>query len=338
MASNEMEKAKTLLTLALFRPDPTPCLPKEVETIAALLQTATNKCSPANVQNCTKWVLASLVPSERRVEPFCNYLVALANSFRAEDASRIKGGSRPATAQEARVPSAARRRLHILYILSDIMYHVKYRLQPPEHGQKSFVTKLESTLPLLVKSASSFVRRPKQIGKIRGLISLWAERGHFSNAFLDTLRKAVDEGVTKGATGEPDTTAQDSASAANTGSKPVPFNMPKRHGDLSTAWYDLPPGNWLRWIDGTYPLDPQKITPIEFKPGPAREELVDAVTKVLADVKRIFAKESQPEDQQVDISEMGERLERGDNGEILGGDTYYGWSRQFCRKIKDKEQ
>ncbi|KAM7208762.1 hypothetical protein V8F20_000925, partial [Naviculisporaceae sp. PSN 640] len=327
MASSELEKAKTLLTLALFRPDPKACQPKEIDTIASRLETTTNKCSAQNVQSCKNWAVTHLVPSERRVEPFCNYLVALSNSYLPSNTA----ASKPATSGEARVASAPRRRLHLLYIINDLLYHVKFRLEP---GQQAFISKLEPTLPLLVRSAASFLRRPKQIEKIRGLISTWSERGYFSAAFLESLRKAVDEGMTKGATGQTDIAAQDNASSATSGPKPVPFNIPKRHGDPSMVWYDLPPANWLRWIDNTYPLDPGSIVPTEFKPGRAREELIQDLTDILADTKRIFAKDATLDGPQFDIGEMGERLERSSNGEITGGSTYYGWSRQFCRKTK----
>ena len=260
-------------------------------------------------------------------------MIALAASFSDEDSSCNATDNKPAHTglEEARVPSARRRRLHLLYILHDILHDVKFRLH-----DEAFVKKLEPAIQSLVRSAASFVNRPKQIRKIHDLVSVWEQNGYFLATFIKELRTAVDEGATNGDKGHDGGSIQDAITAA-IAAKPAPYNLPKRHGDSAAVWYDLPPGNWIRWVDG-YPLEIDSIKPIEFVPGPAGEETVGVVTKVFTDVNRTYAKRAEADNFPQDIGQIGERLERGANGEVIGGGTYYAWSVEYCRKTRERKR
>lgn len=259
-------------------------------------------------------------------------MIALAGSFSDDVSSRkaTDNQAAPAGLEEARVPSAGRRRLHILYIIHDIIYHVKFRLH-----DEAFVKRLEPTIKTLVRSAASYVNRPKQIRKIHDLVSIWTQNDYFSEAFIKELGTAVDEGVAN-AKGHDGASVRDPVTTA-IATKPTPYVLPKRHGDSAAAWYDLPAGNWARWVGG-YPLDSDSIKPIEFVPKPASEEMVGVVMKVFTDVNRTYAKRVQADDSPQDIGQIGERLERGANGEVIGGGTYYRWSGEFCKKTKERKR
>ncbi|KAK4238725.1 hypothetical protein C8A03DRAFT_43582 [Achaetomium macrosporum] len=330
MASAELIVAKTALSGALFRADPRPCSRDDIESMIALLNSTIAECSPPNVQRCKQWALSNLVPSSARVASFCKYLVALSKSF---------GGEKDAVAldtQRSRLPSAKRRRLHVLYILNDILYHVKHR-----NHDEAFAQKLESTLPALVGSAASFKNCPKHIRKIHDLIGLWEENGYFTRSFIQQLRTAVAEGPSLPEEGQNGDEADNSASALAKAAKTAPWVMPAMHGDPSTPWYDLPAGNWLPVLEpnSTRPVNPSMIKPLVLAQGPADKSLVEAVKHLLADVDRIYSKEANFDEPASDISRLGERVEIDEiTGEIIGGDTYYGWSRAFCEKMKRRRR
>ncbi|KAH8888711.1 hypothetical protein GQ53DRAFT_748614 [Thozetella sp. PMI_491] len=285
------------------------------------------------VQKCKQWALGNLVPSTARMAPFAKYLVALSGSFQQDATKQSDAGPTFFASGKPKEASAKRKRLHVLYIVSDILYHVKFRLH-----DSSFAAKLEPTLPALVCSAASFHHAPKHIGKIHRLISLWEEHEYFSPPFFAKLRAAVDENPSDTAQApDPKTETLDStARAARTG----PFVLPAMHGDPSTPWYDLPAGNWLPVLEpnSTRPMNPAMIRPLQLASGPADAKLVDAVKKLLLDVDKIYAKDLGLDHASVDIGQMGERVELDELGEVVAEDTYYGWSRSFCEKMKTRRQ
>ncbi|KAK4114529.1 hypothetical protein N656DRAFT_695624, partial [Canariomyces notabilis] len=330
MASAELIVAKTALSGALFRADPRPCSRDDIESLISLLNATVAECSPSNVQRCKQWALNNLVPSSSRIAPFAKYLVALAKSFGGEkDVAALPSKS-------GRVPSARRRRLHVLYIVNDILYHVKHR-----NHDEAFAQKLEPTLPSLVRSAAAFHNCPRHVRKLYDLIDLWDKNKYFSKSFVEQLRSAVDEGPVSEKETQNDNEADNSASAIAKAAKNAPYVMPSMHGDPSTPWYDLPAGNWLPVLEpnNTRPINPSMIKPLVLAKGPADRTLVEAVKKLLLDVDKIYSKEANLDEPPPNIGRLGERVEVDEiTGEIIGGETYYGWSRAFCEKMKARKR
>ncbi|KAH7633016.1 hypothetical protein B0T09DRAFT_332668 [Sordaria sp. MPI-SDFR-AT-0083] len=322
--SAELIVAKAALTGALFRADPQSCSRDEIESTLALLNTATAECSLSNVQKCKQWALANLVPSSMRIAPFCKYLVALVNSYGKSPAKDLTESEK----KRGRETSVKRKRLHALYLLNDILYHVKFR-----NHDDSFAPKLEQALPALVRSASSFTNCPKHIRKIQDLISLWEEKGYFSEAVIKQLRVAVEEAPASSASAQSTTqpTVTTTTSSVPKPVKAAPFIMPAMHGDPSIPWYDLPAGNWMPVLEpnSTRPMNPDMIKPLVLYAGPAEKSLVEAVKKLLVDVDNIFSKDAANLDGPTpEIGQMGEVIETDEiTGEVIGGETYYGWSR-----------
>lgn len=234
------------------------------------------------------------------------------------------------------MPSAKRRRLHILYVLNDIFYHVKYR-----NHDETFVHKLEPMLPGLVRSAASFINCPKHIRKIQDLIRLWEEHRYFARSFIQQLQAAVEEGPSSKEDSRGGAEADNSARVVPKAAKTAPWVMPGMHGDPSVPWYDLPAGNWLPVLEpnSARPMNPSMIKPLVLAQGPADKSLVEAVKQLLVDVDKIYSKEMNLDEPTPNISRLGERVEIDEiTGEIIGGDTYYGWSRPFCEKMKHRRR
>ncbi|EHA47460.1 hypothetical protein MGG_04021 [Pyricularia oryzae 70-15] len=339
MASPQLVIAKASFSAVLLRPDPTSCSRDEIEHFHTLLNTAITRCSPANVQKCKQWILSNLATSPARAAALGKYLVALVDSL----------STSTSTASDASIatkkPSTKRRRLHVLYIINDVLHHTRKR-----QNEDSFVCGIEPSLPTLFKSAASFTHAPKHIKKLNELVNIWNTQNYvrdpeISNQLLDAIVRG-QEAAPESSRDAPGTeTGRDSTKKS---SKEVPFVMPATHGDPSTAWYDLPAGNWLPVLEpnSTRPMNPALIKPLQLASGPADKGLVDAVSRLLARVDRIYGKDVRLADDDtpgeypaVDIDQMGERVELDEiTGEVLDGETYYGWSRAFCKKMKARRQ
>ncbi|KAM0343067.1 hypothetical protein ACHAPU_008968 [Fusarium lateritium] len=245
---------------------------------------------------------------------------ALAKYFNALSKSLQDDGSRP---------SLKRRRLHLLYVLNDVLYQVVMR-----SGNIMFATAWDKVLPGLIASAAAFDNSPKHKEKIADLIRLWDEQAYVNSDVIRKLEEALASGVAPQHAEE--------TQVSNTAfklSKDAPFTLPSFHGDQSVPWYDLPAATWLPHLtpNSTKPMFPDQIRPIQLAPGTADKILVDAVQNLLGDVERMFSKEQKwNHDPTCDLNELGERVVLDEiTGEIVGGETYYGWSRHAATRADD---
>ncbi|ROW09121.1 hypothetical protein VPNG_05707 [Cytospora leucostoma] len=335
-ASAQLGIAKASLFAALLKQDAglPSCSRDDIEQFHGLLSAAVAQCSPTNVQKCKQWTLQHMISSPARVAALGRYLVAFANSFGSQQQAQAGGGPNK---KGPPGPSVKRRRLHLLYVLNDVFFHVKFRTK-----DQTFFADLEPHVLPLVKSAAAFTNAPKHQGKLNDLIEVWEEKAYFSGSVLEKLRAAVAEGPTKAkdnteANGETATQKETAVSSARN----APFLLPTMHGDASTPWYDLPAANWLPAIEpnSTRPMNPSMIKPLQLAGGPADKNLVEAVKKLLGEVYKIYAKDTRLDGESVvDINQMGEIIERDELGDIVGGETYYGWSRAFCEKMRARRK
>ncbi|ORY71881.1 uncharacterized protein BCR38DRAFT_304425, partial [Pseudomassariella vexata] len=328
MTSPQLAIAKISFSAVLLRKDPTSCARSEIDEFLSLLDATLARCSPANVQKSKQWILKHLVQSLARIAALGKYLAALAATFSTDVAASRK----------ARQPSAKRKRLHILYVLNDVLYHMHIR-----DRDDGFSSQLEAFLPAIVHTAAAFPDCPKHLAKILSLVNLWGEKGYFSTAFVKKLESAAREAPTsqlKSST--PDGSAASTKTAAAKLSTDTPFIMPTLHGDPTTPWYDLPAANWLPVIEpnSTRPMNPTMIKPLQFMPGPADKNLIKAVKDLLADVDRIYAKDHRlGDDPAEDVDQLGQSIIVDEiTGDIIKGQTYYGWSRNFCKKMKQRRK
>ncbi|KAJ0159238.1 hypothetical protein CTA2_10085, partial [Colletotrichum tanaceti] len=325
MANPELAIAKASFSALLFRKEPVSLTRQEIEAFHTLLHDAIHQCSPANVQKCKRWILKNTAPSAARVAALGKYLAALSNSF--SDKARAK-------------PSTRRRRLHVLYILNDVLYHVVAR-----DRDAHFATQLEASLTPLLHGAARFRNCPKHTKKLEALLALWEKHAYFSATTIDNFRGTVKEAPHGGEL--PKNAAQDQT-GSNLGSKlpkDAPYMIPSIHGDPNTPWFDLPASNWLPHLtpNSTKPINPDMIKPLQLAQGPADKALAKAVKDLLVDVERLYSKGMRPQtaspQQHTNLSEMGERVVLDEiTHEVVDGKTYYGWSRRFCEKMKQRRQ
>ncbi|KAL5338087.1 hypothetical protein BJX70DRAFT_408885 [Aspergillus crustosus] len=335
MASHEVAIAKASLAAGLLRPDPTSVPRDEITALHTVLNQALSHCSSANIQTCKSWLLGYVVSSSNRVGLLAKYLVALSGSF-AED--KNKDNTKPVSVPR---PSAKRKRLHMLYLLNDLFHHTKYH-NPSTAAFSSLSGSLQPHIVELLSYAASFDREkhPKHHKRLDELLDIWQEHGYFSADYVGKLREVVANSAVSGPVRmsatpgahvvEPDCKLRDG-----------PFVMPPTHGDPSTPYYDLPAGNLIPHMvpNSSVPLHPNMIKPLQFLAGPADGTLVNALKTFLNDVDRIYApgEVEAKNGELVDIDELGQTVIRDAiSGEILEGETYYGWSRSFCDEMKKR--
>ncbi|KAI9370759.1 hypothetical protein BJX61DRAFT_73079 [Aspergillus egyptiacus] len=334
MASHQVAIAKASLAAGLLRPDPSSVSRDEITALHNNLDRALTHCSPANIQTCKSWLLRYVVPSPNRVSLLAKYLVALSGSFE-ENSNNTNAQSGTRTGS-----SVKRKRLHILYLLNDLFHHTKYH----DSSTAAFSGVIASVQPHLVdilSYAASYDRQkhPKHHRRLAELLDIWQENGYFGPDYVDKLREVVTNSAVSGPVRKTDTPGAEESDRKAT--KDVPFVMPPTHGDPSTPYYDLPAGNLIPHIvpNSTVPLQPDMIKPLQFLAGPADEQLVTALKKFLKDVDRIYGlTEVEPKDDEiVDVDELGQTVVRDTlTGDILDGETYYGWSRSFCQQMKKR--
>ncbi|KAI0834144.1 hypothetical protein F5Y06DRAFT_279484 [Hypoxylon sp. FL0890] len=325
MASPQLAIAKVSFSAVLLRPDPTSCSRGDIDEFLQLLDATISRCSPPNVQKSKQWILKNLAQSPARITALGKYLTALAKSFSLDVAA----------SRQAREPSSKRKRLHILYILNDVFYHVYVRDHNP-----GFAEKLEPFIPDLVRLAAAFINSPKHSKKVQDLVTLWGEKRYFSEAFIQKLRVTIEDAPNS--VSKVDAPADGALATSTKSSKDIPFMMPAVHGDVTASWYDLPAANWLPVIEpnSTRPMNPDMIKPLQLTAGPAESNLVKAVQDLLADVDRIYNKDQREADRAAeDMDQLGQRVVRDEiTGEVIDGETYYGWSRAFCEKMKQRRK
>ncbi|KAI1093977.1 hypothetical protein F5B19DRAFT_491018 [Rostrohypoxylon terebratum] len=325
MASPQLAIAKVSFSAVLLRPDPTSCSRGEIDEFLQLLDATISRCSPPNVQKCKQWILKNLVQSSARITALGKYLTALTKSYSLDIAA----------SRQAREPSSKRKRLHILYILSDVLYHVHTR-----NRSSDFAEKLEPFIQDLVRFAAAFSNCPKHIKKVTDLVNVWAEKRHFPQPLIQKLRTTIKDAPDTATTGDASTNYAPASGTKS--SKETPFIMPAMHGDASVSWYDLPAANWLPVIEpnSTRPMNPDMIKPLQLTAGPAEERLIKAVQDLLADVDRIYNKDHRDMDRSTeDIDQLGQRVVLDEiTGDVIDGETYYGWSRAFCEKMKQRRK
>ncbi|KAJ5451572.1 RNA polymerase II large subunit CTD [Penicillium cf. griseofulvum] len=307
---------KAAFAACLLRPDPTSVPHNEISHFHACLERALSHCSPVNIQNCKAWLLRFVAFSSSRVGGLVNYLEALAASLHPQPT-----GSKV---------SSKRQRLHILYLINDILHHCKYHLDTT--STFSIVSgSLQLHLVNLVGYAATCDRKknPRHHRRLDDLLDIWSEHDYFHPELVHKLREVVIIG------GPPP--SNDAANESDPAKKPdknVPFIVPSTHGDPLTRWHEVRVGNIYPHIipDSTLPIQPDSAKPIQLLAGPADKKSIDALKSFLGHVNEFFDPETTLDDKRTDTDEVGQTVIRGENTpDILDGQHYYGWTLEFCQ-------
>lgn len=283
-----------------------------------------------------------MVSSPNRAGALGKYLSALSASFEPASA-KDQPSSLAKTA--GRGPSGKRKRLHVLYLLNDVLHHTKYHISEGASAFANFSSTLHPHAIELVGFAASCDRakNPKHHRRLDQLLDVWRDNGYYGDDYLDKLREIVKNAESvdaiKGSLGlsERATDIQPKGSQRD-----APYLMPASHGDLSTPYYDLPAGNFVPHIipDSSTPIRPDTVKPLQFLAGPADQKLVDVLKEFFEDVDHIYRSGDvdTSESAWADIDELGQPVVRAKkSGEIINGETYYGWTREFCLQMKKRK-
>ena len=281
-------------------------------------------------------MLRNTISSTTRITTVGKYLVALSTALlKTAEQERIVTSN----GKETSIP---RKQLHILYLLNDILHHTKYH----NDSTSTFSTSTSILQPFIVtlfRNASTYDSNVylKQHQRIDSLISAWEKHGYHEVYYLHSLREAVtsagNQNSQKGQSIQP---LQDSGNDPGRAKQDVPYVMPASHGESTAPYYDLPAGNLMPHIipNSARPIDPHSVKPLQFAAGPANEGLVIAIKEFTKDVNLLYGQGPEITDGiSVDIDELGQPVIRDEvMGETVEGDTYYGWSRAFCAKMKQR--
>ena len=227
----------------------------------------------------------------------------------------------------------SRQRLHVLYLVNDIVHHSKYHVSDG-HLAGALVQSLQPVLSELFQYAAS-QSKPKVVRRLEDLINIWEQHRYFTQPQTGILRDSMSHAA---AGTKPSTEPLEQSITPLT---ELPYIMPATHGDSSLPFYDLPTANLMRLIvpNSSQPIRPEEIKALQFSSGPADESLVNALKDFLRDVEKIDNAFAKLEDEQlvVEVDELGQISYRNEAGDV-SGDTYYGWSRSFCEKMKSRDR
>ena len=239
--------------------------------------------------------------------------------------------------------SLRRKRLHLLYLINDLLHHTKH------HEQKSaqyisLRTHIEPHLIDLVKSAASFdaLRNKKLHSKLFDLVKIWEENEYYNKDFCNKLRETAETAGNSAGDkqGNLQETAIDAGEYAYAENIDVPSTFPAAHGDHTGHWSDLPAGCMMRLItrNSVKPIRVREMTPLELNMKSADPEMVEAVKVLLKEARQIYNPYHQDDEGIVaDIDEMGQRYYRDKGtGNLQPGETYYGWSRNFAESMQKR--
>lgn len=295
-------------------------------------------------QRTKSWCLKHIANSPNRVAALGKFLVAT---------SKVQTPDEDAVQKPAATHAAPwqRRRLHVLYVLNDLLHHTKNH-EADQSAHIRFTTALQPHLVDAVTLAASAEtnKAPEILAKIQDLLSLWADEGYYSVSYVGRLRESAENAAGSGTVGTNPEGPAVNGSSASTATvstrlpKEAPFVMPASHGDMSTPFHDLPAANMMPYIvpNSTAPIATQLMKPLQFVAGPAEAALATAVKDFLGDANSIYdpiVAFQEDEGIVADIDDMGQTIRKEEEtGEVLNGETYYGWSRDFCERMKKRRR
>ena len=132
--------------------------------------------------------MKNVIPSSGRITALGKYFAALAASL-----GRHSNNAAPSDElRTAEKPSLQRKRLHILYLLSDLLHHTKYHSDTMA-SHAHLTSNLQPQLVSILTSAASIenVKGVKHHNILTGLLDLWRENGYYSTDYINKLIEVV---------------------------------------------------------------------------------------------------------------------------------------------------
>ncbi|EXJ93483.1 hypothetical protein A1O1_01875 [Capronia coronata CBS 617.96] len=316
MAAHHIAIAKASFAASLLRPDVVKVSRDDLPKFHSAFEATLVHCSRHNIQSCKDWLLQNVLVAPARIAAFGKFLTTVSRYLALPPDGSVK-------------VSLARQRLHILYLVHDLLHHSKYHT--PEATPLDRVTSSLQPYLLDLFQFARPERKTKVSRRLQDLLEIWRQEHYFGADVLVQLEK-----VLSGA--QPQAAVKPEERAGSNGEvKQAPYVLPATHGDPSLPFYDLPAGNLMPHIvpNSSQPIRPDDVQALRFSSGPADDSLINALKDFLDDVQGIEDRISKldKEASSLEIDEMGQISYHDEAGDVVG-DTYYGWSRAFCEKMK----
>ena len=276
--------------------------------------------------------MKNVLRSTGRITAAGKYLVAFA------DSTAELNGRDDATSTQ-RCLAIHYKKLHILYLLHDTFHHARHHARGLQQ-YKILQAELKDCLQALVSvsSHSDANIHSQHHRRLLDLLQLWEDERYWDKSFIQQLRDAANCRSLSGQSPSHKILEGDRLSEDR---KSPPYIMPNSHGDSLTPFYDLPAGNMMAHIipNSTNPINPQSVKPLQFATGKADSDLITSVKALLGEIDSMDLLTSEAtEGIIIDTDELGQSLIRDTyTEEIMRAEGYYGWSRGFCRKMKNGE-
>jgi len=271
-------------------------------------------------------------------------------------------------------PSAQRKRIHMVYIMNDLLHHAKHGLSDAvaagyskNYGKPffdAFITCLRPAIVDLIKAASDCdsVKHFSHHERIRNQLTIWEVERYFDGTcdkmYKDLRVIEASEGRTVpfGAKDGrlPVSEEKNEANVKGAADLPKPekanrWELPAVHGQPNPQfWHCQPAATMLDHVrigDQKHRIfiRKRKFRPTKLKEGPVDPKTISMVAELIKAKKEIynFSVTGEP-GVQYDINDMGERLvvmgyktdKNGKTVRIVKEANYYGFSVPFARKAR----
>ena len=223
----------------------------------------------------------------------------------------------------------------MIYLLNDVLHHTKYHSKASQ-AHESLCNHLQTCFKVIFRALAAPGAKKSYQSRASELLDIWQLEKYVDEIIFQSIRD-----ILQGKSIEDENVELVSKPTETDGKKAAPYLMPSSHGDASTPFYDLPASNIIPHImpSSAGAIDPQLIKPLQFNSGPADQDLVSVVENFLEDIDSASQIDSRlPQNHVVDIDPLGQRVIYDVSSRSAAlVDTYYGWSRQFCHKMRNGE-
>ena len=229
--------------------------------------------------------------------------------------------------------------MNLLYLINDLLHYTKFESYDRDLHAR-WVSSLKIYLPSAVAAAASFPRatHPKLHERLHTLLDIWERNQYLPGAFFKELREAADTAEKSSVTDSDQATRQNQGPKVT---KEESFIMPSMHGDSSIKFFDWPAATMIPYIprESRRPIATSDMRPLQFKPGPADEKLVNAVKGLLKEAERLYDPTCAADSEVEGYDLMGHALVKDPiTNNLVPRETYYGWSTGFCEQMNTRKK
>ncbi|KAK3714023.1 hypothetical protein LTR37_008052 [Vermiconidia calcicola] len=267
----DISVARAVLVSALLRSEPgTPELSRDDATLFArtILRTC-NICTTSNIKLCRTFILQHVLVSSARTSALAKYLVNLSKSCCPKDTEYCVDTSKSGDESEGlgntvggriqQPPDPSFIRLHILYIVHDVLTHYRIHTQTRSRSIRGYLSDevLDLLRPDVCKLAELAAcqgggKAPNTCQSVLDLLTFWSKYGILNQNHVDQMHDRAlqaaetewDAMLTKLAKDD-ENKVEEERRQKESKSK---WMVPDRHGvanDPTAPWHELPAANGL---------------------------------------------------------------------------------------------